>query len=558
MHRLIVLILSAVDAAIAVAVGVAATLAPLTLLWVFGFGGAADWGTLWPAGATIWQFGNLVPLQVTLPGDYLAVVGIDPSAASFVLSLAPLAFAAFTAIFAARSGRRASQADAWITGVLTGIAVFAGLSALIAVTAANPLATVERWQAILLPTLVFAVPLVLGAVVTEWREAGSGAIARLRDRVEAAPHGWGEVPGLVARGTAVVVVGLIGLGALLFAVALILRGGEVIALFEAAHVDGLGATVVTLAQFAYLPTLTIWGLSFIAGPGFAVGTGTAVSPAGTQLGVVPGIPILGALPESTTPWLLLLALLPIAVGGFAGWICRSRLVATASPLMQAPPESSGNAALDALLSHSRAEPVEQPIPATPDDDPIGARLVTAAGIAVLAGAASALLAVLASGAIGPGRLTEVGPAPGPVALAVGVEVLIGAAILLLSPRRRPKSPAPMVPAAEERAPGPSAPTPLEPWAPERLAPTPLWSLHTDPVPVVADPQPETEAPEASDHPASDVREAPDVPEAPDHPAREDPEPRPQADIPTADLGPRRPQPLPPIVRPEEPASPPVD
>ena len=36
MHRLIVVILSAVDAAIAAAVGVAATLAPLTLLWVLG------------------------------------------------------------------------------------------------------------------------------------------------------------------------------------------------------------------------------------------------------------------------------------------------------------------------------------------------------------------------------------------------------------------------------------------------------------------------------------------------------------------------------------------
>ena len=126
MHRLIVVILSAVDAAIAAAVGIAATLAPLTLLWVLGLGGTADWGALWPASATVWQFGNLVPLQVTLPGDYLAVAGIDPGAASFVLSLAPLAFAGFTAIFAARSGVRASQADAWITGVVTGSLVFAG------------------------------------------------------------------------------------------------------------------------------------------------------------------------------------------------------------------------------------------------------------------------------------------------------------------------------------------------------------------------------------------------------------------------------------------------
>ena len=51
MHRLIVALLAAVDAAIAVAVGLAATLAPLTLLWVFGLGDAADWGALWPTRA---------------------------------------------------------------------------------------------------------------------------------------------------------------------------------------------------------------------------------------------------------------------------------------------------------------------------------------------------------------------------------------------------------------------------------------------------------------------------------------------------------------------------
>ena len=352
MHRLIVLILSAVDAAIAAAVGIAATLAPLTLLWVLGLGGTADWAALWPASATTWQFGNLVPLQVTLPGDYLAASGIDPTAASFTLSLAPLAFAGFTAIFAARSGVRASQADAWFTGVVTGSLVFAALAAVIALTSANALAEVERWQAILFPALVFAMPLLVGALVTEWREAGSGVVARVRDRIEAAPHGWGEVPGSAVRGAAVVLTGLVGLGALLFAVSLVLRGGEVIGLFEAADVDALGATVVTLVQLAYVPTLAIWGMAFVAGPGFAVGADTAVSPAGTQLGVIPGLPVLGALPESTTPWLLLLALLPVGLGAFAGWIARSRLVAAplAVAVEASPVATEWDAAPDAARS----------------------------------------------------------------------------------------------------------------------------------------------------------------------------------------------------------------
>ncbi|WP_194409242.1 DUF6350 family protein [Microbacterium cremeum] len=326
MHRLIVAFLATVDAAIAVAVGLAATLAPLTLLWVFGLGGAADWGVLWPTAVAVWQLGNLVPLPVTLPADYLAATSIDAAAASFTLSLAPLAFAAFTAIFAARSGVRASRADAWLTGVVTGTAVFAALTAGAALTSRTDIVTPVLWQSILIPILVFAVPALVAAVVTEWREAGGGVIARVRDRVEADRHGWADVPALIARGTAVVVVGLLGVGAAVTAVTVFARSGQIVALYQAGNVDVIGAIVVTLAQLAYAPTLAVWGSAFVAGPGFLVGEGASVSPAGTQVGVIPGIPVLGAIPESATPWLLLLALAPVALGAFAGWIARSRLV----------------------------------------------------------------------------------------------------------------------------------------------------------------------------------------------------------------------------------------
>ena len=46
---------------------------------------------------------------------------------------------------------------------------------------------------------------------------------------------------------------------------------------------------------------------------------------------------------------------------------------------------------------------------------------------------SRVAAVLASGSMGPGRLTEVGPSAPAFMLALGLEVLVGAAILLLSP-----------------------------------------------------------------------------------------------------------------------------
>ena len=189
-----------------------------------------------------------------------------------------------------------------------------------------------------------------------------------------------------------------GVAALTTAVAIFARGSEIVGLYEAANVDVLGAVVLTLGQLLYLPTLIAWALAFVAGPGVSLGVGSTVAASGTTTGVLPGLPLMGALPESTSPWLLLLALLPVGVGSFAGWVARSFFAA--------------------------------------DAERVSARIVTALGVAVAAAGSAALLAVLASGSLGPGALAQLGPEPGPVALAIGIEVGVGAGILLLSPRRR--------------------------------------------------------------------------------------------------------------------------
>jgi hypothetical protein len=120
--------------------------------------------------------------------------------------------------------------------------------------------------------------------------------------------------------------------------------------------------------------------------------------------VLPGIPVLGVVPESSTTWLLLLALLPVSVGVLTGWMLRSRLAA-------------------------------MPHAARDHDGGLLFRLALAVSVAVVTGALAALLAVLGSGSIGPGRLARIGPDAGALAFTVGVEVLVGAAILLLLPRR---------------------------------------------------------------------------------------------------------------------------
>src|SRR5690606_11581921 len=197
-------------------------------------------------------------------------------------------------------------------------------------------------------------------------------IDRLHDRVDGWKE-WGVVPGEVIRGTSVVVVALAGISGLAVALMVALRGGEVVALFETARVDATGAAVLTIGHLAYLPTLCVWAIAWIAGPGFAVGAGTEVSPAGTQLGVVPGIPVLGLLPENSSIWMLIVVLLPIGAGAFAGWTGRSRL------------------AWQGIAPGA------------------GPRAAIAAGTAALTAGLIAIATVLASGSIGPGRLAQTGP-----------------------------------------------------------------------------------------------------------------------------------------------------
>lgn len=399
MQRLLVAILAAVDAAIAAAVGLAVLLAPLTLLWTLAFGATADWGALWPVTGTLWQFGHGVPLEIVIPDDVVAAVGIPRDAANFTLSLTPLAFLVFTLLFAARSGARAARSGAWLLGVVSGSLVFAVIAAGVASSARTDGAQASFALGILLPTAVYLVGALCGAVRYAWREGDGGIIDRLHDIADSWGD-WGVLPTEIARGTAAVIVGLTGIAGVAVAIAVMLRGGEVVALFESARVDATGVTVLTLGHLAYLPTLLVWAVAWLAGPGIAVGAGTAVSPAGTQLGVVPGIPILGLLPENSSIWMLVVVLLPIGAGAFAGWIVRSRLV---------------------------WEGVARPF---------APRLAIVGGIAACSAGITALAAVLASGSIGPGRLAQIGPHVGWTSLAIGVEVLVGAAILLLAPRHR--------------------------------------------------------------------------------------------------------------------------
>ena len=52
-----------------------------------------------------------------------------------------------------------------------------------------------------------------------------------------------------------------------------------------------------MAQLAYAPNAIVWAASYAIGPGFTLGNGSIVSPAATELGALPAIPLLTAVPD---------------------------------------------------------------------------------------------------------------------------------------------------------------------------------------------------------------------------------------------------------------------
>lgn len=206
-------------------------------------------------------------------------------------------------------------------------------------------------------------------------------------------------------GTAVATAILLAGGLVLVLVAILLNFGEVRALSGQLSTGFVGGTLLLLLQALYLPNAVVWAMSYVAGPGFAFGTGTLVAPTGVQLGMVPSLPLLGALPDSgpVPPLMMAVIALPFAAGAVAG-VMVARI--SPSPSYEAAP-------LWGFLS------------------------------GVSTGLVAGVLAALSGGPLRGGRLAAIGPSPWEVALSVCLEVGVAAGIsaglanwLLLSRRAR--------------------------------------------------------------------------------------------------------------------------
>ncbi|MGC3995911.1 MAG: DUF6350 family protein [Propionicimonas sp.] len=157
----------------------------------------------------------------------------------------------------------------------------------------------------------------LGAIAVSVLGSALGAVRASGYRPWATWPAWLRrgLRGAAAGGLALVVVSSVAL-----AVAVVLGEAGISTLEQAVGFDTGGVFVWSLITLAYLPTALGWALSWLLGAGFTVGTGSLVSLSGTQLGMLPSIPLLAALPSegAADPWMLAWLSAGVAAGALAG------------------------------------------------------------------------------------------------------------------------------------------------------------------------------------------------------------------------------------------------
>ena len=359
----------------AASASLSAVLLLASVFWVTTADSALSWLDAVLTGAGFWLLFHGVPL-----GTDSGVMGIVPLGALLALLAAGVWSAGRTTWAAAEHGFRAAGrvATAWAVG-------YAGVLGLVgAATLSGPMRPhLGRWVAVTL-----AVPALMG-LVGMVRSLDHDDVDELLEHLHvpaALRRGWR--PALHA--TAV----LLGAGTIAVSLAAALSFSDILALQADLRPGLVGGLVLTLLQVLALPNLGLWVVSFVAGPGFSVVDGAAMTWDGSSTALVPMIPVLAAHPQPTpfpaaTP---LVAISLVVTGVWLGW---QSLAATAR------------------LASLRA------------------KALTMLSAAFSTGGLVAALDWVGGGSLGMDRLADVGAPAGTLGLTVGGWLLLGAALVLV-------------------------------------------------------------------------------------------------------------------------------
>lgn len=395
MNRRQTFFIAALEAAILVAIGLGLLLAPLTIIWLVENEQGVDWIVYFRAAADFWLLAHGTTLQVS-SGEILSV-----EVPAFALSLIPLGMTIWLARLFYNSGKRFLVATALWPGWLGGILVYGLAALLISTLSFDPAIYPIAWQAVFFPTGLFAIFQFLGSVFGKPDVLFEGDIvdqAPERDRIRRAISNfrlslhWSarSLIGPALRAGSAITVMLLMVSAFTVAVLVGINWIDITRLYESVQVSVLGAIVLTAAQLMILPNLIIYGAAWFSGVGFFIGTGSWISPLGSQVGPLPALPIFGALPVGK----LEIGMVAIVVVLLAAFIATLAIRRSAEEI-RFEFATSWSAAISLGLS-----------------------------IALVTAVQMGLLALLASGSAGPGRLAEVGVNVPVLMLVLFVEIAV--------------------------------------------------------------------------------------------------------------------------------------
>jgi len=387
--------ISALEAAILVAISLGFVLVPLSLVWFLENNPEVDWLVAFRAAADFWLLSHGVDLIVP-EGEILGL--LTPA---FLVTLVPLGMSVWLARSFYNAGKRFISARALWPGWLGGALVYAAAALAISTAAYDSAIYPVAWQGVFFPAIFFLIFQVLGSLFGQPDEIFDGDIldqAPERDRIRQALNSlrqklhW-SVRSIIGpafkAGTAITVM-LLMVSAFSIAVLISLNWIDITRLYESVQISVLGAVVITLGQLALIPNLVIYGAAWFTGVGFSIGTGSLFSPLGSQVGPLPAIPVLGALPVGQLEF----GMIAVVVVLLAAFIATVAIRKSADEI-----RFEFATAWTAALSLGLA-------------------------IAFVTALQLGLLALVASGSAGPGRLVEVGVSAWLVSLVVFIEVAV--------------------------------------------------------------------------------------------------------------------------------------
>lgn len=291
-----------------------AVFAAMSAVWATKGFGDMEFSSVAAMSAHLWLLIHGVPL------DLAAAF----SASAGTMTLVPLGLSILPLLLCYRSGRRLARASyegEFLIPVLSGSVTYALISSAMYGWASPHPQPLQALNAALVPLGIVVAGLMWGG----YREARSLSRMVGVDTAEQISQmsqysRWaGSYAWAVVRAAVVAFVALVGLGAVLLGIGILAGWSQIVATYQELHAGAVGDTAVTLLQLGFLPNLVIYAIAWSTGAGFSFGAGTSVGLTSSDVGTLPMLPILGAVPESMGTFGLVGLLVPLGAGAIAGW-----------------------------------------------------------------------------------------------------------------------------------------------------------------------------------------------------------------------------------------------